>query len=75
MFKDVVKIGDKIIFIVYYISNKNKLLNRRKKGGEQLVPKITNRDRFGNILDVEQMLKRFKKDVVKAGTLEGGKKT
>lgn len=32
--------------------------------------KITNRDRFGNILDVEQMLKRFKKDVVKAGTLD-----
>lgn len=31
----------------------------------KLVPKITNRDRFGNFLDVNQMLKRFKRSVAK----------
>lgn len=32
--------------------------------------KVTNRDRYGNIIDVDQMLKRFKKEVQKDGTLE-----
>lgn len=38
------------------------------------MPKITNRDRFGNLIDVEQMLKRFKKEVIKEGILDDLKK-
>jgi len=38
------------------------------------VPKITNRDRFGNLIDVEQMLRRFKKEVISEGILDDLKK-
>lgn len=38
------------------------------------MPKISNKDRFGNTLDVEQMLKRFKKEVAKEGILDELKK-
>lgn len=38
------------------------------------MPKITNKDRFGNTLDVEQMLKAFKKEVAKEGILDELKK-
>lgn len=38
------------------------------------MPKITNRDRFGNLIDVEQMLRRFKKEVISEGILDDLKK-
>lgn len=47
-------------------------LNRQE--GVKVVPKITNKDRFGNFIDIEQMLKRFKRDVLKEGILEDVKK-
>lgn len=34
------------------------------------MPKITNKDRFGNVVDLEQMLKRFKKELAKEGVLD-----
>ena len=34
------------------------------------MPKITNKDRFGNTVDLEQMLKRFKKELAKEGVLD-----
>jgi small subunit ribosomal protein S21 len=38
------------------------------------VPRITNRDRFGNLIDPEQMLKKFKREVAKEGILDEVKK-
>lgn len=32
--------------------------------------KVTNKDRFGNTLDVDQMLKRFRRQVGKEGIME-----
>lgn len=34
------------------------------------MPKITNKDRFGNTVDLERMLKRFKKELAKEGVLD-----
>lgn len=35
---------------------------------------VRNKDRFGNTLSIEQMLKKFKKEVDKAGILKDYKK-
>lgn len=39
-----------------------------------LVAKVTNKDRYGNILDIDQMLKKLKREVDRDGILDSVKK-